>query len=404
MNHLQQQYQQQVPGGGAAGQYGGYPNQQQQQQQAQAYNQQQQQAQAYNQQQQQAQAYSQQQQSAYNQQQQAQAYSQQQQSGYNQQQGGYQQQQPTQGYQQQPAPVDQGYQQQQYDQPGAGYDFMMEEERNGIRFSWNEWPHSKIDAERAVVPVGCLYTPLKQVEGMPILQYDPVRCKNSNCMAVLNPWCQTDIRSKLWTCPFCLTRNGFPPHYAENITEVNLPAELIPQYTTIEYELPHREAGPPVFLFVVDVAINDDELESLKDAILQSLSIIPENALIGLITFGLTVHVHELGFQEASRSYVFRGDKDIASDRIHALLGLPVNRSQTQQGQHHPPGMERFLLPVKECLLVLDTILSDLTRDPWPTTSDKRAQVSFCFVADHEGLTCTNEPQWGSCSVVPASR
>jgi len=38
-----------------------------------------------------------------------------------------------------------------------------------------------------------------------------------------------DFRTKLWSCPFCLARNNFPPHYAENIGESNLPAELIPQ-------------------------------------------------------------------------------------------------------------------------------------------------------------------------------
>jgi len=40
---------------------------------------------------------------------------------------------------------------------------------------------------------------------------------------------QVDFRTKLWSCPFCLARNNFPPHYAENIGESNLPAELIPQ-------------------------------------------------------------------------------------------------------------------------------------------------------------------------------
>jgi len=180
-----------------------------------------------------------------------------------------------------------------------------------------------------------------------------------------------------------MTRNQFPPHYAENITESNLPAELIPQYTTIEYELPHRRAGPPVFLFVIDVAINEEELDELKDSILQSLSILPEDALVGLITFGSMVHVHELGFQEASRSYVFKGQKDIPSDRIHALLGLPVNRQPApgQQPQHlaqqnggFPPGLERFLLPVSESMLVLDSVLGDLTRDPWPVHQEQRAQ------------------------------
>ena len=28
---------------------------------------------------------------------------------------------------------------------------------------------------------------------------------------------KVDFMSKLWTCPFCMQRNHFPPHYAENI-------------------------------------------------------------------------------------------------------------------------------------------------------------------------------------------
>ena len=48
---------------------------------------------------------------------------------------------------------------------------------------------------------------------------------------------QVDFRTKLWTCPFCAARNHFPPHYAENISETSLPAELISQFTTVEYEL-----------------------------------------------------------------------------------------------------------------------------------------------------------------------
>jgi protein transport protein SEC23 len=65
----------------------------------------------------------------------------------------------------------------------------LAEERDGVRFSWNCWPVSKVDATRIVVPLGCLYTPMKAVEGMPAaMPYDPVKCRT--CNAVLNPfWC-----------------------------------------------------------------------------------------------------------------------------------------------------------------------------------------------------------------------
>jgi len=47
-----------------------------------------------------------------------------------------------------------------------------------------------------------------------------------------------------------------------------------------------------------------------------SLSLMPPNALIGLITFGKMVNVHELGCEGISKSYVFRGNKDITAKQL----------------------------------------------------------------------------------------
>lgn len=47
-----------------------------------------------------------------------------------------------------------------------------------------------------------------------------------------------------------------------------------------------------------------------------SLSLLPPNALIGLITYGKMVQVHELGSEGVSKSYVFRGTKELAAKQI----------------------------------------------------------------------------------------
>ena len=47
-----------------------------------------------------------------------------------------------------------------------------------------------------------------------------------------------------------------------------------------------------------------------------SLSLLPQNALIGLITYGKMVQVHELGCEGCSKSYVFRGTKDLNAKQI----------------------------------------------------------------------------------------
>uniref|UniRef100_A0A8P4JZF2 Protein transport protein SEC23 n=1 Tax=Dicentrarchus labrax TaxID=13489 RepID=A0A8P4JZF2_DICLA len=108
------------------------------------------------------------------------------------------------------------------------------EERDGVRFSWNVWPSSRLEATRMVVPVAALFTPLRERPDLPPIQYEPVLCSRATCRAVLNPLCQVDYRAKLWACNFCYQRNQFPPSYA-GISEVNQPAELLPQFSTIEY-------------------------------------------------------------------------------------------------------------------------------------------------------------------------
>jgi protein transport protein SEC23 len=92
----------------------------------------------------------------------------------------------------------------------------------------------------------------------------------------------------MWICPFCLSRNAFPPHY-KDISNTNLPAELLPRYTTIEYTLARPAPVPPIFLFVVDTCLDEEDLKALKDALVVALSLIPPYALVGLITFGTMV-------------------------------------------------------------------------------------------------------------------
>lgn len=177
-------------------------------------------------------------------------------------------------------------------------------------------------------------------------------------------------------CPICYQRNQFPPHYAD-ISETNLPAELIPQYTTIEYALPLRQAQalPPIFLFVVDTCLPEDELQALKDGILLSLTLIPENSLVGLITFGAMVQLHELAFVGCPKSYVFRGNKEVTTKQIQDLLALSTSRASVQKsgGVQQTAFRENgFLVPLSECELTLTSTLEELQHDPRPVKTDKR--------------------------------
>ena len=138
----------------------------------------------------------------------------------------------------------------------------------------------------------------------------------------------------------------------------------------------------------IDTALPQEELNALRDSIQQSLSIMPHEALVGLITFGTMVQVHELGFAECPKAYVFKGSKEVSADTIHNMLGLRAaammasssnvpgapgasNANQQVPGTL-PPGANRFLMPVSECTLAMDSILDNLTKDPWPCPKDQR--------------------------------
>ena len=68
--------------------------------------------------------------------------------------------------------------------------------------------------------------------------------------------------------------------------------ELVGECTTIEYLPPQVPSlGAPTFVFVVDTVIIDEELQQIKDSLIQSLMLLPPDALVGLITFGKNVRV-----------------------------------------------------------------------------------------------------------------
>lgn len=185
-------------------------------------------------------------------------------------------------------------------------------------------------------------------------------------------------------------RNAFPPHYAAHITESNLPAELIQQYSTVEYELQGTEAGPPCFLFVVDTTVDKDELEQLKDSLEQSLSLVPDDALVGLITFGKMVQVHELSFEACPKSVVFRGSRAYDPAQVREMLGIrgtppagPAAAAAAGAGVAAAgaagataaglaKGSERFLRPAADCSMQMSTIIEGMSVDPWTRKDDER--------------------------------
>ena len=183
-------------------------------------------------------------------------------------------------------------------------------------------------------------------------------------------------------------------------------------------------------MFCIDTCAHVEELAELADSIQQVLNLLPEDSLVGLITFGTNVQVHELGFEGLPKAYVIRGNKEYGPQKVGQLLGcsgVSGGMNGSKGGGHHggapppppPPGghphpqmqqqqmpshetpgsqvLRRFLLPVSECSMALESILEDLRKDPWPVPSDKRvARCTGCALSVATSLLDLALPRRGA--------
>ncbi|ODV95835.1 hypothetical protein PACTADRAFT_66730 [Pachysolen tannophilus NRRL Y-2460] len=205
------------------------------------------------------------------------------------------------------------------------------------------------------MPVGCLYTPLNAREDLPVANYDPVMCRK--CRAVLNPFNPIDVVAKLWTCSICQLRNQLPTNYS-NLTQTQLPIELNPASSTIEYVSQRQQVPPPpVFLYVVDLCQEPEDLQALKDVLITSLSLHPPGSLFGLITFDSVVNVHELSSDICFKKYVFNGGKEYDTRDVQKQLKISNNCQKSWIDQFNSPSIagpaglttiNRFLLPLND--------------------------------------------------------
>ena len=92
--------------------------------------------------------------------------------------------------------------------------------------------------------------------------------------------------------------------------------------------------------------------------------------MIGLITYGKMNYVHELGFAECPKCFVFKGDKEYTPKQIQTQLGLTMSSDPLNKGDSS--ALKRFLVPASECEFALNSILDDLQCDPWPVEAGNR--------------------------------
>ncbi|CAJ1994053.1 protein transport protein Sec23-like protein [Leishmania donovani] len=247
------------------------------------------------------------------------------------------------------------------------------------RWSWSLYSMNRIDGARMVAPLGCLYSPL----GSPCTQlnYAPTQC--TVCGGVLNPYATLDPRSRMWGCPLCHTKNALPPQH-QQANQYNLPPEMQPSSTTVEFVAHMPSRSPPTFVLVVDTCLDtDEELQGLRDFLLQSLQMIPEYAKVAIVTYGTTVSVHEIaGPATYPRAMVLRGTQEMTVERLKLIL----------------PNPSRFVAALRNCAAYVTQLISSMSRDLWPVMKGHRPlRCTGAALSVAASLLQIVSPNTGSC-------
>lgn len=216
------------------------------------------------------------------------------------------------------------------------------------------YPVSRVDAAKMRVPLGCMYAPLER--SCPVISTLSDRC--AKCGGFLNPYVGLDLRTKTWTCVLCQQTNAFSQRYSQSVNEYNLPYELQPGHETVEYLDPKPIHPNQTFVLVVDTCVdNENELEGLRSCLQMVIDKLPQDAYICFITFSITIQIHDLSGKSAyARTSVLRGSEEVLPDHLKKLI----------------PDLRPFVARLDQCRAVLDPLVSELAKDPWPVAKSHR--------------------------------
>ncbi len=64
--------------------------------------------------------------------------------------------------------------------------------------------------------------------------------------------------------------------------------------------------------------MDDEDLQAVKESLVMSLSLLPPQALVGLVSYGTVVQLHELTAEGCGKSYVFRGTKEYDGRQVRS--------------------------------------------------------------------------------------
>ncbi|KAL0237422.1 hypothetical protein PCE1_000819 [Barthelona sp. PCE] len=221
--------------------------------------------------------------------------------------------------------------------------FFQIEEATGVRLAYSAFPNTKEVANKLPIPLSALFTPLKHVQGLKCLQNEPNPC---SCGAMPNPYCGL-VGNQQWRCVMCGQMNPIPPQFAQNFEPFRNDA------LTIEYDLGEAPLKP-FYFYIVDTTQSEKNLKALKEVLLESILYLPDDALVGVMSYNATIQLWDLDSGDISRNFTFNAEDIPSVEELINQLHLSDMRSYS-----------RFMKKAGECAFALQNIFDNLPKACW---------------------------------------
>eukprot|EP00741_Cyanophora_paradoxa_P003500 tig00000711_g3398.t1 len=256
----------------------------------------------------------------------------------------------------------------------------------GVQFSVYAIPNRKDIANRGLVPIGAVFSPLQHLEAAPpVLRRAAARCEKRSCGAIVNPFCDTSSRRGAWRCCMC-------GHFNPNADEVDT-YESCPEahLATVDYLEPDAQpfsnassygtshdadaAASGTHVFVLDATASPDDFQALRSSVERVLEALPQTARVALIVFNHVVSVYDLSPSPAVSAHCLSASRSPLPEDLKPLTdgcgmyvaplhaALPIIRTVSDRPLRRLP-------PVPKRCRSFDDNFSVTLRVRHPTVSD----------------------------------
>ncbi|GMM36278.1 hypothetical protein DASC09_036030 [Saccharomycopsis crataegensis] len=176
---------------------------------------------------------------------------------------------------------------------------MPADKQQQTRFNWNKFPYSKLQ-ESYTGHVACHLSPCENTIKVALNQIGYVKCINLGCQAIMNKYCQINIQKRSWTCCICKTINSINDNISQESLDIfrnngsfDFLSDTIIPGPTVEPRMIFNQKTK-VYMYMIDLLTEKDELSSLKSSILESVSALPANSVVIVITYdSKTIRIHD---------------------------------------------------------------------------------------------------------------